>query len=207
MIIEESEMASQVFSGKTNGENCTKLSMQELVNLLNEIGMLGRLPRSGFAFLGTGDQSVAAHSHRMALIAYALGFANDKVDLGKLVLMCLFHDLPEARTGDLNYVNKRYAEANEAAVIEEYKRKPGLRAKIAAYLTEYKENKTPEARLAHDADQLELLLMLKEQHDIGNPRAMEWFDNAVKRLKNEESKKLAESIRATPSDSWWKDLL
>ena len=46
--------------------------MIEIVNLLHEIGMLSSIPRSGFAFLGSGKQSVAEHSFRVTLIAYVL---------------------------------------------------------------------------------------------------------------------------------------
>lgn len=178
--------------------------MLDLVKLFYEIGMLSRIPRSGFAFLGTGQQSVAEHSHRMSLIAFILAAeTEEKVDLAKLLLMCLVHDLPEARTGDLNYVNKRYVKANEAAVIEEMKRQNSIGAQIAAHLTEYNENQSIEARLAHDADQLEMLLALKELYDVGNNRAIEWFDIVIQRLQTETSKKLAETIKNTPSDSWW----
>lgn len=178
--------------------------MKELVHLYNEIGMLARVPRSGFAFLGSGQQSVAEHSHRMTLIAYTLAAESKKpVDLAKLLLMCLFHDLPEARTGDLNYVNKRYVKSNEAMVIEEMKKKKAPGPQIAAYLTEFNDNNTLEAHLAHDADQLEMLLVLKELYDIGNPRSMEWFAIVVERLQTKTGKLLAETIKTTPSDEWW----
>ena len=96
--------------------------MQSFIHLFNEVGMLAHLPRSGYAFLGAGKQSVAEHSHRMTFVAYVLAKeSKEPVDMAKLLLMCLLHDLPEARTGDLNYVNKRYVEANEDQVIAELK--------------------------------------------------------------------------------------
>lgn len=178
--------------------------MQPIVNLLNEIGMLAYTPRSGFAFLGSGKQSVAEHSYRMTLIAYALATLSEKqVDIEKLLLMCLWHDLPEARTGDFNYVNKRYAKADENKIIEELRQGSSIGNKIAECLKEYNANQSLEAHLAHDADQIELLLVLKELHDTGNPRAMDWFDTCVKRLQTANGKALAEEIRATPSDLWW----
>lgn len=178
--------------------------MKSVVHLLNEIGMLTHVPRSGFALFGTGNQSVAEHSYRMALIAYILALLSESpVDLSKLLLMCLFHDLPEARTNDLNYLNKRYVKANESAIIEEFKQKTLFGNIFAAYLDEYIENRTLEALLAHDADQLEMLLVLKELHDIGNPRALKWFDDVVQRLKTKTAQELAKEIYKTPSDEWW----
>ena len=40
--------------------------MYSIVNLLHEVGMLAHIPRSGFAFLGLGKQSVAEYSYRVA---------------------------------------------------------------------------------------------------------------------------------------------
>lgn len=182
--------------------------MQSLVDFLNEVGMLAHTPRSGFAFLGTGAQSVAEHSHRVALIAFFLArMHKGPIDMSKLLLMGLLHDLPEARTGDLNYVNKRYVQADEKKVVQEIKEKAPYGAEIAAYIDEYVQHSSEEALLAHDADQIEMLLVLKKLYDIGNPQAMTWFDSVVLRLKTETAQELSETIRNTPSDHWWMDKL
>lgn len=178
--------------------------MQPLIHLFNEVGMLAKTPRSGFAFLGTGQQSVADHSHRMTFIAFVLSkHAEEKIDLSKLLMMCLLHDLPEARTGDLNYVNKRYVKADEHRVIDELAAKHPIGAELGELLREYIKAETAEAKIAHDADQIELLLVLKELADTGNPRAMEWFNGVEARVKTKAGKQVAELIRATPSDGWW----
>lgn len=52
--------------------------------------------------------------------------------------------------------------------------------KVESLWKELKEGKTYKAQLAKDADTLELLLFLKEQQDIGNVRAQEWFKNGKK---------------------------
>ena len=54
-------------------------------------------------------------------------------------------------------------------------------------------------------DQLDLILELKEQSDLGNPHARDWLSFAVKRLLTESGKKLAEEILASEHDSWWFD--
>lgn len=178
--------------------------MQSLIHLFNEVGMLAKTPRSGFAFLGSGQQSVAEHSHRMTFIAFILSKkTKKKIDLSKLLMMCLLHDLPEARTGDLNYVNKRYVDADEHKVINDLKEQDEIGNEIGSLLEEYIENKSPEAQLAHDADQIELLLVLKELYDVGNHRAMEWFGRVEERVKTKTGKELASLIRTTPSDAWW----
>ncbi|MBE9594109.1 MAG: HD domain-containing protein, partial [Proteobacteria bacterium] len=44
--------------------------MRNIINFLFEIGILKKTPRSGYQFLGTGNESVAEHSFRVAVIAY-----------------------------------------------------------------------------------------------------------------------------------------
>lgn len=178
--------------------------MRKFVNLLNEIGMLSKTPRSGFAFLGTGSQSVAEHSYRTAIIALVLAeLVNQPIDKYKLLLLCLFHDLPEARTGDLNYVNKRYGKVDLSKALEDIEKSSPLGAQIVEHIHEHEKNECLEAKLAHEADKLELLLCLKQELDTGNPRASEWFDKAARLLHTETGKKLAAEIRNTPFDEWW----
>ena len=68
-----------------------------IVDFLYEVGMLSKTPRSGFFFLGSGEQSVAEHINRVCYIGYCLAKMNGTVDVGKVVQMCLFHDISESR--------------------------------------------------------------------------------------------------------------
>ena len=72
-------------------------------------------------------------------------------------------------------------------------------------LTEYREEQTPEALLAHDADQIEMLLQLKENFDAGCPPAAEWTPFVERRLHTETAKSLAKRILDGDSASWWFD--
>jgi putative hydrolase of HD superfamily len=178
--------------------------MRSLVNLLNEVGMLALIPRSGFAFLGAGRQSVAEHSYRTALIAYVLAkLSKEEVNLEKLLMICLTHDLPESRIGDLNYVQKRYVKADLAKVLKEIQKGSELGPELVNWIEEYEKNETIEAHLAHDADQLELLLVLKYEQDKGCPNIQSWHQNVYQRLKTQTAKQLADEIFRTPSDEWW----
>lgn len=181
-----------------------KNDFESSVKFFHEVGMLADLPRSGFAFLGSGKQSVAEHSYRMTLIAYVLAeLSQESVDLKKLLLMCLIHDLPESRIGDLNYVNKKYVSVDEKKVLEEVKSDYPFGGTIQALINEYNEKITLESKLAHDADQLELLLVLKKESELGNNKAIEWFNKSEQRLETDQAKQLAKQIRSISSDSWW----
>lgn len=178
--------------------------MKAIVKLLHEIEMLSQIPRSGFAFLGSGKQSVAEHSFGVALIAHALArLTKEPVDHDKLIMLCLVHDLPESRIGDLNYVQKRYVKPDLEKAVEDIRRGSVLGPEIAHWIQEYERNESLEAKLAHDADQLELLLILKKEQELGNGRAMEWFQRAVERLETDAGKELASQIADVSSEAWW----
>ncbi len=178
--------------------------MKNIANFLFEAGMLKRTPRSGFQFLGSGAESVAEHIFRTTYIGYALGkTAQTRVNLERLVQMCLFHDLPEARTGDLNYVNKKYVEANEEKAVADLAATLPFGDDVAGLIREFKEGKTQEALLARDADQLEMILALKEYKDLGNKYADEWLEFSLRRLQTEAARKLAAVILQTDSSLWW----
>jgi putative hydrolase of HD superfamily len=177
--------------------------MKNIANFLFEAGMLKRTPRSGFQFLGTGAESVAEHIFRTTYIGYALGKSSQNVDVDRMIKMCLFHDLPEARTGDLNYVNKKYVEANEIKAVEDLTKTLFFGTEIRELIREFVEGKTEEARLARDADQLEMILALKEYKDLGNKYADEWLEFSLKRLQTEPARQLAQAILETDSSLWW----
>ncbi|MEW6443313.1 MAG: HD domain-containing protein [bacterium] len=177
--------------------------MKAIVDFLFEAGFLKKLARSGYAYLGSGSESVADHTCRVLFIAYVLGNLAEGADMARLLKMCLFHDLPEARIGDLNYVNKKYVAADGEKVLEGFVLRLPFGEEIASLVREFEEKKTLEARLAHDADQLELLLHVKEQADIGNLRAGPWLEFAYQRLLTDSAKQLARLAMETDSTDWW----
>ena len=177
--------------------------MKNIANFLFEAGMLKRTPRSGFQFLGSGAESVAEHIFRTTYVGYALGKMERNVDVDRLIKMCLFHDLPEARTGDLNYVNKKYVVADEEKAVKDLAATLPFGDEIQELIREYEEGKTKEAKLAKDADQLEMILALKEYKDLGNKYADEWLDFSLKRLQTDSAKDLAKTILQTDSSLWW----
>jgi putative hydrolase of HD superfamily len=177
--------------------------MKEIANFLFEVGMLQKTPRTGFRFLGSGHESVAEHILRTIFIGYTLCKLENDVDESKVIKICLFHDLPEARTGDMNYVSKKYVDVNEKKAIQELVETLSFGEEIESALAEFNEKKTKESLIAHDADQLSLILQLKEYGDLGNKYSKEWIEFALKRLSTEAAKELAEVIIKTDSSEWW----
>lgn len=174
-----------------------------LVNFLFEVGMLAHTPRSGFQPLGSGSQSVAEHTHRVVYIGYTLSAMTPGTDTSKVMKMCLFHDLPEGRTSDLNYIHQKYAQTNEKQALRDLTEKLPFGDDILQLHKEYEERESIESKLAKDADNLEWIMCMKEQADIGNKRAETFIPPAVKRLKTPAAQRLATRILLTNSDEWW----
>jgi putative hydrolase of HD superfamily len=177
--------------------------MKRTVEFLFEAGMLKKTPRTGYQFLGSGGESVADHSFRTAIIGYVLASMEPEADPNKAVMMCLFHDLAEARTADHNYVNKRYTRIDEQGAMQDQLEGLSFAPHVMELLREFNEGGTREAKIARDADQLDLILELKEQLDRGNPNAGEWLEYAEKRLLTEQGKRTAAKILEGHSTDWW----
>jgi len=177
--------------------------MKDICNFLFEIGMLKRTPRTGLQFLGSGKESVAEHCFRVIIIGYTLAKLNPQVDENKILKMTLLHDILESRTGDLNYVNKKYLKVDEEKAVNELAATLPFGEELKALLKEFHEKKTEEALIANDADQLELILMLKEYGDLGNKYTKDWIAFALKRLCTPQARELAETILSTDSAEWW----
>ena len=179
------------------------MNMQRVVDLLFEALMLNRIPRSGYSFLGAGKESVAEHSFSTAFIAFILSKLEPEADAARLMAMCLVHDLPEARIGDLNYVQKQYVTANESRAVEHAVTGLPFGSDIQALITEFNAGESLEAQLARDADQLSLALNLKSLQDIGHTSPAKWIPHVRDRLRTVTGKKVMESILNRDRDSWW----
>lgn len=164
--------------------------------------MLRHTPRTGYAFLGSGKENVAEHSYRVSVMGYVLARMCG-LDPARVTFLCLFHDLHEARTGDFNYVNHRYDQCQARRALEDCVDGTGLEADVLPLWDELAAGASPEAVLAHDADQLDLICNLKAELDKGNAFASQWLESAVKRLRSPEARELAEVVLRTDHNRWW----
>lgn len=180
-----------------------KTSPDALANFLFEVGMLAHTPRSGFYFLGSGDQSVAEHTNRTVYIGFVLASMHGNIDMLKVLKMCLFHDLAESRTSDLNYVHQKYVASDEESAMTDLANSFPYGKAIMEILEEYQKRTSMESIIAKDADNIEWIMSLREEQDTGNTRAAEWIPSAVKRLKTKEAKTLIKGILNTKTDAWW----
>lgn len=163
--------------------------------------MLRKTPRTGYQFLGSGQENVAEHSFRTTVIAYILASLTG-ADLQRTMGMALFHDLHETRIGDFNYVNRIYNTRNALLALEHALHGTGL-DEVLQWWHELEAEQTQEALLVHDADQLDLILNLKQEQDLGNPYATKWLECAMPRIRTDVARDLAEVILRTDHTDWW----
>ncbi len=176
-----------------------------LADFIYEAGILDRTQRSGFWFLGTGKQNVAAHSYRTTVIAYALAQMEENADEHKVLTMALFHDFAEARISDLNYVHQKYVEVDEESAIEDAFGQVSFGEEVKKELSELEAKESLEAQIVKDADNLELLAMLRDEQEKGNERTKDWIVTLLERLKTDNGKKLAQQLMERHPDDWWFD--
>jgi putative hydrolase of HD superfamily len=176
--------------------------LTRLADFLFECGMLRKTPRTGYQFLGTGSETVAEHSFRTAVIGHVLALMAG-ADVARTTYLCLFHDLHEARTADFNYVNRIYNSSTRTLALEHAVNGTGLEEDILGYWKELEETATLEAKLAQDADQLDFILNLKEEADMGNAYAAKWLEMALQRVRTQWGRELADTIAVTDHKDWW----
>lgn len=177
--------------------------MKRIVELLFQSRILKEIPRSGYHFLGSGQESVAEHSFSTAMIGYVMSEMETGVDAKRLMAMCLVHDLAEARTGDLNYVQKKYVTPDEDRAVQDTVDGLPFEDSMADIIREFREGRTKEARLAHDADQIALVLDLKYLSDLGYTQPGKWLPAVLERITTETGEQMARQIMETAQDAWW----
>jgi len=102
-------------------------------------------------------------------------------------------------------LNQKYVLPDEERAAEDLVQGLPFSDELGALLAEYRAEETRESIVAHDADQLELLLQLIEQRDAGVPSTQDWVPFVLKRLRTDGGRKLAQSILDGDSSNWWFD--
>ena len=107
----------------------------------------------------------AEHAWHMAIMAYLLReHANEEVDISKVMLMCLIHDIVEIDAGDTyaydtdGLVTQRARE--DAAKERIFSLLPeDQKAELIALFDEFEDCRSPEAKFAHAIDNLQPLIL------------------------------------------------
>lgn len=188
---------------KINKKDSNNKDLKEITKFIYELGILAKTPRSGFWFLGTGNQSVAEHICRTVMIGYILSYLTPNSDKDRVMFLSLIHDLGEGRTSDLNYVHQKYGRLAESEAVNDLSINLPFGKEIKNAFNEAKNKMTLEAKLAKDADNLEWIASLLDESKKGNIKANSWARIALKRLKTSAGKKIGKLLFNIEPDSWW----
>lgn len=191
-----------------------ELSMKDpkrLTNLIYEAANVKRMLRTGWQRLGDNEEGVGEHSFMTAVIAYLLAKQinmQDKKDrvvsMEKILIMSIFHDFHEGRTGEMDKVAKLYMTRHEdKANIDIF---AGIDDELLAQLNEYEAKKTLEALVVYEANVIAFGVECKILMERGNTHAKEWMDANSLRVRLPESVELMTALASTDSQDWWKDI-
>ena len=107
----------------------------------------------------------AEHAWHMSIMAYLLKeYANEEVDMARVMIMCLIHDIVEIDAGDTYAYDEEslqtQKEREDAAKQRIYSLLPEeQRDEMIALFDEFEAYETPEAKFAHAMDNLQPLLL------------------------------------------------
>jgi putative hydrolase of HD superfamily len=176
-----------------------------LLAFLKTVGALKRVPRQGWVDRGIDKpESVADHTYRNAMMAWALG-QSAGLDTSRLVKLMLLHDLAEVEVGDATpygHLLGQGADSTQVAArwrelvtpddlarvrADKHQRESEAMAALAASLpaglrqemldlwADYAQRRSPEARFAAQVDKIEALLEAIELRAAGQPADVENF--------------------------------
>ena len=111
------------------------------------------------------NENDAEHAWHMAIMAYLLKeYANEDVDIAKVMLMCLIHDVVEIDAGD-TYAYDKEAQKTQKAREEAAKERiysllpEDQKKELTAIFDEFEAYESAEAKFAHALDNLQPLIL------------------------------------------------
>lgn len=183
--------------------------IKRIAGFLYEVGTMRKMIRAHRQTLLSDDFSdtISSHSYRVTMIGYFLA-QMEKVDSYKVLVMCLFHDTGETRSGDQNWVNKKFVKVYDDEIHESQIEKLLPSPELASLCKEYADRESLESKIAKDADLLDQVLLLREYEHQGNKEAAHWLENnaQMKMMYSGSAKKLAKEICSQKPNSWWWNL-
>lgn len=111
------------------------------------------------------NENDAEHAWHMAIMSYLLKeYANEKVDIARVMLMCLIHDIVEIDAGDTYAYDTEGLKTQKAREDAAKERIFSLlpedqKEELIALFDEFEASETPESKFAHSMDNLQPLIL------------------------------------------------
>ena len=165
-----------------------------------QIAGLKKLPRSGWKIkLGLDDsESVAEHSYMMSVMSMVLADMKS-LNSEKIIKMSILHDWAESKIGDFmpdEIGHDKKSELENYAMTEILELLPQkIQSDYQDMWNEFLVGHTPEARLVHELDKLEMALQAKiYEKDIDPEKVKPFIISAVEQIMDPDVKKILMDI-------------
>ena len=165
-----------------------------------QIAGLKKLPRSGWKIKAglNNSESVAEHSYVMSVMAMVLSDLKS-LNSEKVIKMSILHDWAESKIGDfmpdeIGYDKK--SELENYAMVEILESLPQtIKSDYQNIWDEFLVRDTPESRLVHELDKLEMALQAKiYEKDVDPERVKPFIISAVEQIIDPDLKKILVDI-------------
>jgi putative hydrolase of HD superfamily len=183
-----------------------KKNSQRNIELMFEIGCLRHMPRSWKRFLNPDTANNTEHTMRVIWLALLIAKYEKPVNEEKILKMALVHDMPESRTGDVDYLSRQYVERKEEKAVSNIFGETIFEKEMPELWHEYEKRASLEAKIVKDADNLDVELELMEQISQGHSMGSIWQTWRQKkvypRLYTAFAKKFWQEIRQAEPHDW-----
>ncbi len=185
-------------------------NVTSIKNLIFEAAVVKRMKRTGWMIMGDNEEGVGEHTFMTCVIAYFLAkelktnSPELSLNMETVLIMSIFHDFHEARTGDMDKIAKFYMQRDQDRANSDIFK--GIDDGLLDTLTTYEKKETLEARITYEANVVAFLVELKLLMEKGNTHAADWFRGNATRLRMPEAIALAREIESTDSHDWWKSI-
>ncbi len=173
------------------------MELKKYIAFIEEAEKLKSVVRTAWTSNGRRE-STAEHSWRLALLAGVMKEYYPELDLSKIIMMCLIHDIGEIYEGDISAAlcpdkDDKY-EMEYSAAKSVFSLLPERQAtKMLDLWLEYNNNTTPEAKLVKALDKAETII----QHNQGdNPLDFDYQFNLGYGKEYFQNHEMLEQLRA-----------
>jgi len=170
-------------------------------DIFNSAANLKKIKRQGWIdkLSLKNPESVADHSYSMAIMGMIISDI-ENYDSEKILKMILLHDLAESVIGDftpdeISIDEKNKLENNAfSKIIEDLP--VNVKIQYEALWKDYQNDKSPEAKIVHQLDRLEMALQAKIYENEGHPKEKlePFFESAKKEITHPKLKELFTNI-------------
>ncbi|QMU55579.1 MAG: HD domain-containing protein [Nitrosopumilus sp.] len=140
-------------------------------------------------------ESVADHSYSMAIMSMVISDLENH-DSEKILKMAMLHDLAESKTGDIipdQIPREKKTALENKAFSEIVEHLPdAIKFQYLEIWDEYQENSSPESKIVHQIDRLEMALQARLYQKEGHPKEKlnSFFESAKKDIVHPKLKEL-----------------